>query len=72
MGWITPAELDGDNLMPGTTVTVSTPALTRSASHGVRIVPTWWGCYRGALPPSYSAVVSRLHCPRFIPTLVTV
>ena len=41
MGWITPVELDDDALTPGATVTVSTPALTRSASHGVRIVPTW-------------------------------
>jgi len=41
MGWITPAELDGGRLTPGATVTLSTPALTRSSSHGVRIRPTW-------------------------------
>ena len=41
MGWVAPVELDGARLTPGATVTLSTPALTRSAAHGVRVRPTW-------------------------------
>lgn len=41
MNWITPQQLDGRSLTPGATVTLSTAALTRSSSHGVRIVPSW-------------------------------
>ena len=41
MGWITPAQLDGRTLKPGTTVQLTTPALTRSSAHGIRIVPDW-------------------------------
>lgn len=41
MGWITPIQLNGSSLTPGATVTVTTPALTRSSKHGIRIVTDW-------------------------------
>ena len=56
MGWITPLELDGGRLTPGATVTASTPALTRSSSHGVRIVPTWCARFVAPLLPSQPPV----------------
>ena len=41
MGWNTPVQLNGLNLTPGATVTLTTPAVTLSMSSGIRIVPDW-------------------------------
>lgn len=42
MNWITPVQLDMSVLTPGATITLTTPALTRTSEHGIRIIPNWY------------------------------
>ena len=63
MGWITPAYLDGTVLKPGVTVNLTTPALTRSSAHGVRISTDWCALSTPFVASSSPATCApRRHC----------